>query len=890
MQEPYYVDVETIGLDGIIVLIQYAKGDDGEIHLLSPWEVPIGETITVIEEFANNPGGIVGFNLVFDWFHLYKMWTIWKMLAEIVGDDIAPEEAIAERGMDFIIELEASARDYPLCLKPQQCLDLFLQARKGPYQSLMDRKDIRIKKIPSAIAWMIAEELEKRVPLKQIYFARRKKDDGKHWQIQDRHDAFGDIDPNFKDIVLRFKPSSALKVLAIDALGIGADDILRFGDISTKLHPVEFGYAPFAKAAMTIKLKNKGKEKKRKGWKYKRTWPDMLKEFVIHWGYNAAAREYAKRDIVYTRALHKHKDFVDAKMNDDDSVLACQVAVGRWRGYPINIAGVQKLLQKAIDSKYMVITDKETGKQEKVLIPSTPSVVKNWLCEVCDPTEQLAITCGDTAKITLENLAKDWNLPCPDCSETQFQHMCKTCKGKGLVPHPVAIRAQMILDGRHGQKEVELYEKLLAAGRFHVSTKIIGALSGRMSGASGLNPQAIKKTKIVKEVFLFAQNGMVLCGGDFAGFEVTIAVAVYNDEGLQKDLLTCEKCKSQMIFNQNILDYECTNEKCKSHTGMKIHALFGVHVFPSMTYEQIKATDGTADDKYTRCKSGVFALIYMGEGFTLMTKLGVPIEVADEAVAKFRRRYPGVGKSQQYYKDKYGAILQKGGRGTKVDYVDPLETVETLFGFKRYFTLENRISKAMFELASKMPKRIADAGKLIKVVRYEREQFAGGAAMSAIYGAIFALRSFCVRAAGNHVIQGTGAAATKMVQRRIWDLQPAGIHEWLVQPANFHDSVMTPVAPHMVDAVAKMVQDTVESTRPKIPLIKLDWLTYLANWASKGKETFYSYRLDDPEKKPIKEYKGFSKIKTKHRAGIYACLVGHTSSYCKTGWKYGSSL
>ena len=73
-QEPIYVDTETIGLHGLITLIQYARGN-GEITLYSPWNTPVGETIALIESFANNPGGFVMFNAAFDWFHLYKMWT-----------------------------------------------------------------------------------------------------------------------------------------------------------------------------------------------------------------------------------------------------------------------------------------------------------------------------------------------------------------------------------------------------------------------------------------------------------------------------------------------------------------------------------------------------------------------------------------------------------------------------------------------------------------------------------------------------------------------------------------------------------------------------------------------------------------------------------------------
>ena len=46
-------------------------------------------------------------------------------------------------------------------------------------------------------------------------------------------------------------------------------------------------------------------------------------------------------------------------------------------------------------------------------------------------------------------------------------------------------------------------------------------------------------------MFPLSGTDMILCGGDFDSFEVTIADAVYNDPALRKDLTTkgpCPKC------------------------------------------------------------------------------------------------------------------------------------------------------------------------------------------------------------------------------------------------------------------------------------------------------------------------------------------------------------
>ena len=59
-----------------------------------------------------------------------------------------------------------------------------LHARKGPYQSTMNRNSITIKRIPTTLAQQLADHLKEAIPLKDIYFAR-KKDPKQRWQLQD---------------------------------------------------------------------------------------------------------------------------------------------------------------------------------------------------------------------------------------------------------------------------------------------------------------------------------------------------------------------------------------------------------------------------------------------------------------------------------------------------------------------------------------------------------------------------------------------------------------------------------------------------------------------------------------------------------------------------------
>ena len=340
---------------------------------------------------------------------------------------------------------------------------------------------------------------------------------------------------------------------------------------------------------------------------------------------------------------------------------------------------------------------------------------------------------------------------------------------------------------------------------YNASFVVIGALSSRMAGADGLNAQGIKHTKEVRQMFPLAWPGYLLCGGDFASFEVTIADAVCNDEALRAELVA----------------------------GRKIHALFGMAIFPGTTYEEVKASDGsTTNDMYTKGKQGFFGtMLYGGDHTTLVKRLGISETVAKEAIETFGKRFTGVRKWRKRVADSFCSMTQPGGIGTKVIWKEPAQYAETMLGFRRYFTLENRIARTIFDLACKPPKHWKDCK--VKVVRRDRVQTAGGAVSSALYGAAFSMQGANMRAAANHEIQSVGAEITKHLQRRIWDLQPAGVNDWRVAPMNVHDEIMCVTRPDMVSLVTPVVREVVESYRPKVPLVGMDWCEGMNNWAEK---------------------------------------------------------
>lgn len=756
-----FIDTETCGLYGMAVLLQFAF-DDGPIALHSLWKVPIQETLDLIEKIAEC--NVIGFNLVFDWFHLCKIYTTFALAPNY---DWIPEEHIEELAL---LEEKARLGD---CLKPYSCLDLMLHARKGPFQALMAREDISVKRVPAILAEYVRQDLEKRVHLDGIYFARRKNKHDPKWKLYDCHDIeTGRVNPHFKNVVLRFAASGALKVLADHLQLKPQDDILQHGDVGVhkKYRPKEYGYAPFALAV--------GKPGKWDG-----AWPEVIQRHIDHWHYHKIARQYAEDDIFYTRALYKHPQFKDATIGDDDSVLACMVAAVRWRGFKIK-TGAMKIMKKAARKRYEGV-------------PMHPAGVKHYIHEVLSKTEIAAMK-GSTKKIVLEKISKS---ECDCVLEGENPDKCLLCHGTKL--HPAANRAKDVLNARKAKKEEEIYDKLLRAGRFHASFVVIGTLSSRMAGTDKLNPQGIKHTDEVRDGFPLCDDGFVLCGGDFDAFEVVLADAAYNDPALRAAL----------------------------KADKKIHALFGMEMF-QCSYEDVMRSKGTEHDMYTMGKQGVFAIIYGGDHTTLMNKQGIDEEVALKAYNGFIAKYPEIGKARQKIFDMFCSMRQPKAGG-KVVWAEPADYIESLLGFRRYFTLENKICKALFDLGENPPEEWKKFK--VRIVRRQDKgaQLVEGATRSALFGAAFAIQAAAMRAAANHVIQSSGATITKRVQRRVWDVQPHGVQAWRVMPLNVHDEILTPTRPQYVDEVKQIVHDTVETFRERVPLIKMEWETGLESW-SKG--------------------------------------------------------
>jgi len=157
-----FLDTETCGLIGPIVIIQWAHEDKDystDVHIWDVWKESVGKTLEFLELICNND--ICAFNLSFDWFHINKLYNLLQLT-----EDKSRAPIIRE-----IAKLHSHSDRSKSCLKPKTSLDLFLYARKNKWQVLMDRRNIRIKRVPKDLAHDLQSLLQAKIKFSDILFA-----------------------------------------------------------------------------------------------------------------------------------------------------------------------------------------------------------------------------------------------------------------------------------------------------------------------------------------------------------------------------------------------------------------------------------------------------------------------------------------------------------------------------------------------------------------------------------------------------------------------------------------------------------------------------------------------------------------------------------------------
>jgi len=577
--------------------------------------------------------------------------------------------------------------------------------------------------------------------------------------------AFYPEDPDFVNIHLDFYPSTGLKAIAKHLLGFKNVD--EIGLMSALKTPVEYAWFPSAGE-----------------------WVDVIYEHINGWANNKRRREYAVKDVVLTRALFDN--LVDVPddpnlMRDIDSSLACSVGSLHWRGYDIDLPAVGQLQEKTKStlSSNLISLDN--------ININSPQQVVEYLKSVADDDEREDIT--SSSKDLLKEIVDDED-------EIYTQKLKDKCN--------------LVIESRKLETTQRMCKKLLKAKKLYTTYKVVGTKSNRMSAGTldggkkggSISLHGIKGGGEIRELFPLKPKGWELSSGDFDGFEVSIAEAVYGDENLRKDLLS----------------------------GKSIHALWGAFVY-NKSYEEIMATKNIDADKpdgyYKRAKKSMFAQLYGAEVYKLATVLGISSEDVHEAKTYFESHYKGIQETRKTLEQDFSAMTQPNGIGTEIVWQEPKTYVESFLGFKRDFSTEFEVVKEMFILAQNLPEYIVEMGQLSKYKRKDRYQTGGGCVQSVLYATAFGLQAAIIRAALNHLIQSPGGQLTKELQSRIWNLQPTGVGDWVVMPFNVHDEIQCPHIPELRDKIVQIVKDFIEEKKTLVPLMAMDWKTNLKDWSDK---------------------------------------------------------
>lgn len=717
-----FLDTESEGLVGPTTTIQ-TGWEDGPAAIHEVFRSPARDTLVLIERIVD--AEVSTFNGVHDWFHIQRLYCILRLLD--------PGQWPTAAGW---LAVQRAAVEGP-CLKPRSHLDVMLHAMRGPAQATMERDDIRIKRVPAALAPWLAEHLGQAIQLDALYFERR--ENGYAWEPDDHQGE----QKEFPDVVLRFGAKRSLSALSKHLIGRGKLDYpvpsqFTHNDRGEEWDPFHEGWVPFHDY------------------------------HVSHWANDPTARQYALDDVDLLRDLWRH--FGSPPCGGVDSVLACQVASARWRGYRLDLPMLQEIQAHA-----------ETAMEAA---PRAPKTVMAGLLERCSPAERLAVE--DTSAATLQLIAG-----------TRSRKGWSGGWGEG---HAAVPFARSVVAARSAEKERDVCRKLLRVGSFHPSFKVIGTLSGRMAGSGGLNAHGLpgkEKGSRIHDAFPMAYPGEVLGQGDFDAFEVVIMAAVYDDEGLTRELMS----------------------------GKKIHALFGEDMY-ELPYDQVRGDEVL----YQRSKKALLGCAYGAQDPRVAEVLGLSIEQVQAGTARMDAKFPGIGRSRARTAVRFCSMSQPGGTGTRVVWKDPADFQESLFGFRRYFTLENTICRALYDLAQAPPSGLQIKGTQVQR-RAGRLQTPGGATQSALYAAAFSIQAAAMRAAANHEIQATGAEITKNLQVAQWAHQPCGIHPWVTRPMQVHDELQTVHAPG-VDLEAT-TNEVVERYRSRVPLLKMAWVKNAPNWGAK---------------------------------------------------------
>ena len=735
-----FIDTETIGFLGDTVLIQYGFLNDDEVFIHHVFKEPIKKTLELIEFFSGKTN--VMLNAPFDIHKLALTYNKLKALSLTKNINKPP------RPKAYYNLKEEDCLKY--CYNPVGIIDLDVCTCMSIYQKLMKQDNVRIRQVPITVAESLRQHLESTLSVDDIFFAgspKHRRNKGSRWQIK-RLNKTGteELQPGDSDdlaheslcnLHLIFDPRRGLKYIAKFILGFEDTE-----DIELPMNLDEDGVShwvniPLYKSAHSI--------------------------FVSHWS-SSKPLEYARRDIIYTREYFKHlrdRDFLF--LDSVNHRLTALVGNTHWSGFNINTDLAMENYKKCQEFEDSMVINYRSPKQVKKFLETSDPFINAIFDEKGTGTPVLKSVISEIEALPDEE--KD--------SESIL----------------LVEKANLIVKARKNYLEKLMLEKFIRSGRLYCSFKVVGTKSNRMAGGGvkkGINPQGIGNKRSIRECLTMADEGEVLCGGDFDSFEVSIMDALYNDDKLRESL----------------------------KSGKKFHALYGIHLF-NMTYEELLSEEN--EYFYKKAKIAVFAGAYGAEEDKIAKQTGTHVEDARRANRLFQEEYKGIGEAKRRVKNMYNPIKNLGkGKTTFSVAPDCRVGVKSFIGFTRHLSFEYDLAEYFYNISTNLPNHLRLSGT---VVRRDKKVTIEQATKSALFGTCFSICGRIQRAAGNHEIQSPGGQTTKNLQAELFKLQPLGVEPWVIKVMNVHDEILTVTKPESIPSVENIVHNFIEENKKVIPLI-----------------------------------------------------------------------
>lgn len=505
---------------------------------------------------------------------------------------------------------------------------------------------------------------------------------------------------------------------------------------------------------------------------------------------------YARRDIEYLFFLDK---FFKFPAQTDDDVCSEIVAFTRFRGFEIDAAGLEEY-KKGLEGELEKIEKFFPG--VKLL---SPKERKKYL------NSKFNLRLKGTGKKSLEKLKRDLKFAINSSDLFVATEMSTAVNAQS---------AQILKEVEKIEKYNGLYQRktqakrLLEAGKFYPDFVVIGTQSGRMAGKGGINTQGIDRGKEgIRKYIKLSQ------GGDFDSLELNLAAYLYDDKMMQDDL-----CQIDMHLNTGLilinsflpLSY-AEAKKIKENKGHPLH-------------EKVKAVRQAG-------KTINFSMLYFCSDQRVQqileeNEIEGGVFLASEIRKKFLERYVGISLFSKKAEKKFCTLNPDSWFSCRAD-VDKMATrVENCFGYTRNFEFEKLLcqlfvsDEGIERTAQKECERLKIEEEKIVRKKEKGEQLIFRSILSARLGAILNIQSAVFRAAGNHIVQSSGAQMTKKLMGAIWKRKKVAL-------MNVHDEVnISPEYSDEYEEIKKIVEEFLESQRSLIPTLSMSW-DKMSVWADK---------------------------------------------------------